>query len=163
MQAAAKCEISNRFRGKVIGVQYTAYVNKRSAEHYAFPANRRMNEQHKQDKMRASTELDHIIEASTFRSNVPDDGRHPEATGGLDKLDTIFRVEDRLYEAEITVLVTDRGRVFYDLTKFKDITGREVGQTSEDAAETSGNVSITGYILTERMSSSAPRKSCVFP
>lgn len=139
MQTVAKREITNRFRGHVIGTDYTAYINKRSAEHYAYPANRRMDMQQKEDKMRASTELDHIVEASVFRKNVPDDGRHPEATGGLDKLDTVFQVQGRRYSAEITVLVTDKGRIFYDLTKFKDITEREIGQTQNSAAETSSN------------------------
>ncbi|MBQ9346681.1 MAG: hypothetical protein IJT94_04975, partial [Oscillibacter sp.] len=140
MQTLAKREIVSRFKGKVIGTEYTAFVKKDSAEHYAYPANRRMDLQQKEDKMRASPELDHIMEASVYRENVPDDGRHPAATGGLDKLDVKFRVNGRMYDAEITVLVTNRGRVFYDMTKFKDITGREIGQTHNSAAETSGNV-----------------------
>ncbi len=139
MQDVAKKEILNRFRNKVIGIDYTAYVNKGSAEHYTHPANRRMDETQKQDKMRASPELDNIIAASTFRENLPDDGRHPIATGGIDKLDTKFRVNGRMYKAEISVLVTDKGRVFYDLTKFKDIPEREIGLT-QSAAKTSDDI-----------------------
>jgi hypothetical protein len=139
MQNVAKKIISERFKGKVIGKNYTAYVNKRSAEHYAYPANRRMDEGQKRDKMRASTELDHLIEVSRYRGNEPDDGRHPDATGGLDKLDVRLAVNGRMYDAEITVLVTDHGRIFYDLTKMKDITRREIGQTQR-AAETPRDV-----------------------
>ncbi len=47
--------------------------------------------------------------------------RYLKATGSLDKLDTIFKVGDRIYEAEIPMLVTDCGRVFYDLTKLKTL------------------------------------------
>ena len=139
MQMEAKKIILERFKNKVIGTDYTAYVKKASAEHYAYPANRRMDETQKQDKMQAAPELDNLISASTFRENISDDGRHPAATGGIDKLDTIFRVNGRMYQAEISVLVTDHGRVFYDMTKFKDITEREVGQT-QSAAETSSDV-----------------------
>lgn len=151
MQKAAKNEITKRFKGKVIGTDYTTYVDRNSARHYAYPANRRMDTQQKQNKMRASTELDNIVAASTFRENVPDDGRHPTATGGLDKLDTVFRVNGRTYKAGITVLVTGRGRIFYDLTKFKDITGRETGQT-QSVAETSNNVSVNSVTDTAQKS-----------
>ena len=153
MQNEAKKAILERFRNKVIGTDYKAFVNKRAAEHYAYPVNRRMDEIQKQDKMQASTELDNIISASVFRENVPDDGRHPAATGGIDKLDTKFRVNGRLYEAEISVLVTERGRLFYDLTKFKDIT-REIGLTTHkgDAAEADGDVSINSIPQTGQKS-----------
>ncbi len=139
MQNAAKKVILQKFRNTVIGSDYTAYVNKRSAEHYAYPANRRMSEVQKQDKMRTSTELDNIMEASVFLENVPDDGRHPNAVGGIDKLKTQFHVNGRMYSAEISVLVTDKGRVFYDLTKFKDITGSKI-DLAQNAAETTNNV-----------------------
>lgn len=129
MQDKAKKIIKARFKGTVIGSQYTAYVNKYSAEHFAYPVSRRMDEDIKRDKMRTAPELDTIMEASVYRNNVdPEEGTHPEATGGLDKLDVLYRVGERAYEAEITVLVTDRGRVFYDMTKIKDVTSREIGQ-----------------------------------
>lgn len=121
MQNVAKQEILKRFKNKVIGSNYTAYVSRDSAKHYAFPANRRMDQTQKQAKMRAATELDNIIEASTFLRNEADDGRHPRATGGFDKLETILKVGNRVYSAEISVMVTDRGRLFYDLTKFKRV------------------------------------------
>ena len=142
MQTEAKKVILEKFRDKVVGKNYTSYVNKRTAEHYAYPANRRMDITQKIDKMHASPELDNLLDAATFRENVPDDGRHPSATGGLDKLDVKFRVNGRMYDAEITVLVTDHGRIFYDMTKFRDITGREIGLT-QGAAETSDNVSVS--------------------
>ena len=129
MQDAAKKIIKDRFKGQVIGAEYTAFVNKTSAEHFAYPASRRMDESVKRDKMQTATELDNLLRASRYRENViPEEGKHPEATGGLDKLDVMYRVGPRAYEAEITVLVTDRGRVFYDMTKIKDITNREIGQ-----------------------------------
>lgn len=139
MQKTARDIIKNRFKGKVIGREYKAYVTKTTAEHYAYPANRRMDEVQKQDKMRSAPELDLLIAASRYRENVPDDGRHPSATGGLDKLDTRFKVGEHIYDAEVTVLVTDRGKILYDITKLKDITEREIGLT-QSAAETSSDV-----------------------
>lgn len=143
MQEKAKNIIKDRFKGKVIGADYTAYVNKTSAEHFSYPANRRMDENVKQDKMRTAPELDTIMQASVYRENVtPENGKHPDATGGLDKLDVMYRVNTHAYEAEITVKVTDRGRMFYGMTKIKDITSREIGQMPGlGTAETANNVS----------------------
>lgn len=145
MQEKAKNIIKDRFKGKVIGADYTAYVNKTSAEHFSYPANRRMDENVKQDKMRTAPELDTIMQASVYRENVtPENGKHPDATGGLDKLDVdvMYRVNTHAYEAEITVKVTDRGRVFYGMAKIKDITSREIGQMPGlGTAETANNVS----------------------
>lgn len=143
MQETAKNIIKSRFKGKVIGANYTAYVNKTGAEHFAYPANRRMDEGVKRDKMRTAPELDTIMQASIYRDNVtPDKGKHPDATGGLDKLDVMYKVGSRAYEGEITVKVTDRGRVFYDMTKIKDITAREIGQIPGlGTAETGSNAS----------------------
>lgn len=54
----------------------------------------------------------------------------------------MYRVNTHAYEAEITVKVTDRGRVFYGMTKIKDITSREIGQMPGlGTAETANNVS----------------------
>ena len=130
-------------KAKNIGADYAAYVNKTSTEHFSYPANRRMDENVKQDKMRTAPELDTIMQASVYRENVtPENGKHPDVTGGLDKLDVMYRVNTHAYEAEITVKVTDRGRVFYGMTKIKDITSREIGQMPGlGTAETANNVS----------------------
>lgn len=133
----ARRVILERFRGKVIGTDYRAYVNRDSAEEYTHSANRRQSDAVKQAKMRASTELDTLMEASVFRENVPDDGRHPEATGGWDKLDTLFSVGGRMFSGEVSVMVTKRGKVFYDMTKIKDITSRTSGRTPEIGAPAS--------------------------
>ena len=143
MQDKARNIIKQRFKGKVIGTHYTAYVDKTGAEHFSYPASRRMDEGIKRDKMRTSPELDTLIEASVYRDNVvPEDGKHPDAVGGLDKLDVMYLVNGRAYKAEITVKVTARGRLFYDMTKIEDITSREIGQIPGlGTAETANNVS----------------------
>lgn len=142
MRKVARTEILKRFRGKTIGGENAAYVNRESAKHYAHPANKRVAKDILTDKMRASPELDNILEASVYRGNVPDDGRHPNATGGWDKYDTLFRVGGKLYTGEISVMVTDNGPIFYDLTKMKeDTTGRVNGQTQKRAAASTDDVS----------------------
>lgn len=150
MMREARKVILERFRGRVVGVDYKAYVDRRSAEEFSHPANRRMDKAVKSDKMRASTELDHLIESGTYLRNETQDGHHPEATGGIDKISVRYVVADRAYEGEASIIVTDRGRRFHDITKIKDITQREVGQAMlNTAAKTPSNVSTTDY-ATER-------------
>ena len=142
MRKLARAEILRRFRGNIIGGKNAAYVNKESAKHYAYPANRRVAPNVMSDKMRAAPELDNILEASVYRGNEPDNGRHPKATGGWNKYDTLFRVGGKLYTGEISVMVTDDGPVFHDLTKMKeDTTGRVNGQTQNRAAASTDDVS----------------------
>ena len=141
MRTTARDIIRDRFMGKTIGGDFNVFVNGESAKHYAYPENRRIGKAVLEDKLRASTELDSIMETSTFRGNEPAEAGHPNAVGGSDKFDALFRVGGRLYSAEITTLVTRHGRLFHDMTKFEDITERPYGPTPEGDAVTRDDVS----------------------
>ncbi|MDR1590361.1 MAG: hypothetical protein LBS51_09255 [Oscillospiraceae bacterium] len=119
MRNVARRVILDRFRGRVIGDVNRAYVTRGSAEEYAYPAGRRQTAEVTDAKMRASTELDNLMSASEFVRHEDDDGRHAEATRGWDKYGVNFRVAGRMFNGEISVMLTERGDVFYDLTKIK--------------------------------------------
>ncbi len=113
----------DKFRGKVLNVgESRAYINKDGVSEYAFPANRRMDENIKAAKMKAGTELDNLLKTAKFLEHKNDDGRHPDATRGWDKHKTKFIVDDRMFEGEISVKLMERGDLFYDMSKIKDIT-----------------------------------------
>ena len=139
MREIAKKIIKERFKGKVIklGEDGKAYVNKRSGEEYAYPANPRINEDIKKSKLRASPELDNLLSVSKYIENQPDDGRHPEATGGWDIYSTRFKIDGNMFEGEVKIKVTDRGYVFHDITKIKGLPAS--GQTEINSAAASGN------------------------
>ncbi len=143
MQEIAKNIILDNFKGKVVSVgrDGKAYVNKRSAEEYAYPANRRMDNSIKESKMRAAAEFENLLSVSQFIENQPDDGRHPDATGGWDKYLTRFEVNGQMFEGEVKIKVTNRGYVFYDISKIKR-TARKAGLTENNSAAASGNPSI---------------------
>lgn len=143
MQNIAGGIIRDRFKGKVLSVggKGKAYINKRSAEEYAYPANRRMNTDIKASKMKASTELDNLLLVSEFIENQPDDGRHLDATGGWDVYLTRFKIDGNMFTGEVKIKVTDRGNVFYDITKIERLpVNSGLAETSSAAA--SGNLSI---------------------
>lgn len=140
MQEIARKTIRDRFKGLVLPVgKEKAYINKRSADEYAYPANRRMDETVKESKMRASSELDNLLSVSKFIENRTDDGRHPQATGGWDVYQTRFEIGGIMFDGEVQVMVTDHGRVFYDITKIRrsPVNG---GQTENNSVAASGNL-----------------------
>lgn len=144
MRETARKYILDAFRGKVlpVGDGDKAFVNGRSASEYANPANRRMPDELKSAKMRASTELDNLLAVSDKIGNVPDDGRHPEATGGWDVYRTNFEVGGEIFSGEVKIKVTDKGRLFYDVTKIER-TARNRDQTRFNPAAASGSSSDT--------------------
>lgn len=144
MRETARKYILDAFRGKVlpVGDGDKAFVNGRSASEYANPANRRMPDELKSAKMRASTELDNLLAVSDKIGNVPDDGRHPEATGGWDVYRTNFEVGGEMFSGEVKIKVTDKGRLFYDVTKIER-TARNRDQTRFNPAAASGSSSDT--------------------
>lgn len=139
MRETARKYILDAFRGKVlpVGDGDKAFVNGRSASEYANPANRRMPDELKSAKMRAATELDNLLAVSDKIGNVPDDGRHPEATGGWDVYRTNFEVGGEMFSGEVKIKVTDKGRLFYDVTKIER-TARNRDQTRFNPAAASG-------------------------
>lgn len=144
MRETARKYILDAFRGKAlpVGDGDKAFVNGRSASEYANPANRRMPDELKSAKMRASTELDNLLAVSDKIGNVPDDGRHPEATGGWDVYRTNFEVGGEMFSGEVKIKVTDKGRLFYDVTKIER-TARNRDQTRFNLAAASGSSSDT--------------------
>jgi hypothetical protein len=144
MRETARKYILDAFRGKVlpVGDGDKAFVNGRSASEYANPANRHMPDELKSAKMRASTELDNLLAVSDKIGNVPDDGRHPEATGGWDVYRTNFEVGGEMFSGEVKIKVTDKGRLFYDVTKIER-TARNRDQTRFNPAAASGSSSDT--------------------
>lgn len=101
------------------------FVYKRSAEEYAYPANKRQESDIKSAKMKSSTELDNLMSTSQFVEHTDDDGRHPDATGGWDWYSVDFVVDGQPFSGTISVKNTDNGRVFYDMTKIRSLNDRK--------------------------------------
>ena len=116
--------IKKRFAGTIIGLDNRVFVNGASADEYGHPS-KDITDDIRVVKMRASSELDNIVDAGRNRRNIPDgaDGHyHPSAVGGFDHLDTIFKVAGEYFSGVVNFEVNKRGYLFKDLTKVKNIT-----------------------------------------
>ena len=120
----ARKVIKEKFKGKVIGIENRAFVNGNTAEEYGHPI-KKLSPQEHEAKMRASTELDNLLDAGTnFRTEA--DGRdghiHPGIVGDFQYFDTIFKVGDEFYKGVINIKPTSKGLLLKDITKIENIT-----------------------------------------
>ena len=116
--------IKKKFAGRVVGVDNRVFVNGGSAAEYGHPA-KNIDSDIRNAKMRASTELDNLIDAGTNFRTEPDgrDGHvHPEAAGDFQYFDTIFKVGTEYYTGVINIEQTARGLKLKDITKIRNIT-----------------------------------------
>lgn len=116
--------IKERFKGKVIGIDNQVFVNGRTATEYGFPS-KKLDDDLQEAKMRASTEIDNLIDAGTNFRTEPDgkDGHvHPNSVGDFRYFDTIFKVGVEYYSGVINIMPIQRGLLLKDITKIENIT-----------------------------------------
>ena len=116
--------IKERFSGKVIGIDNRVFVNGRSAAEYGHPT-KNISSDIRDAKMRASTELDNLIDAGTNFRTEPDgkDGHiHHNAAGDFRYFDTTFKVGNEYYKGVVNILPVSKGLLLKDITKIESIT-----------------------------------------
>lgn len=116
--------IKEKFAGKVIGIDNRVFVNGRSAAEYGHPS-KNISSDIRDVKMRASTELDNLIDAGTNFRTAPDgkDGHvHPNAIGDFQYFDTTFKVGNEYYKGTVNIEPVSKGLLLKDITKIENIT-----------------------------------------
>lgn len=116
--------IKEKFAGKVIGIDNRVFVNGRSAAEYGHPS-KNIPSDIRDAKMRASTELDNLIDAGTNFRTAPDgkDGHvHPNAVGDFQYFDTTFKVGNEYYKGTVNIEPVSKGLLLKDITKIENIT-----------------------------------------
>ena len=134
-QKAAKKAIQEKFVGKVIGLTNRAFVNGNTAKEYAFPSKSIKDPDAREAKMRASTELDNLLEAGENFRTEPDgrDGHvHPNATGDFRYFDTLFKVGNEYYTGVINIMPVNKGLLLKDITKIRNVTKDITGSYGEN-------------------------------
>ena len=75
--------------------------------------------------MKASTELDNLIEAGEYIGNEPDgkDGHiHKNNVGGFDYYKVLFKIANNYFEGKVNIEIMNMGRLFKDITEIEDVT-----------------------------------------
>ncbi len=118
----AKKTILDKFSGTIIGEKdgVPIVATKRTAKEYSY-AGKNYNKATAKAKMKASPELNNLLEVSEFIKHTDDVGKHEEAVGGFDYYKTLFRVNSRTFEGIINIMNTKNVSLLYDVTKIKEL------------------------------------------
>ncbi|MEG1705087.1 MAG: LPD23 domain-containing protein, partial [Clostridia bacterium] len=93
-------------------------VTSKTASEYTHPKTELQNPDKKM-KMKASTELDNLLNISDYQYSVKDDGRHSFAKDGWDYYKTVFEVNGFKYEGLINIAKHGDTKTLYDITQIK--------------------------------------------
>ena len=112
--------ILNNFREKgLIKDNNNINISRKTANEYTHPKNGLDNTTYS-SKLKASTELDNLLEISRFIKREPDDGRHIFAKDGWDYYETVFKIGDKTYSGWLNIANGKNGKLLYDITNIKE-------------------------------------------
>lgn len=112
--------ILNNFREKgLLKDENKIKVTRKTANEYTHPKNGMDNATYS-SKMKASTELDNLLEISKFIKSETDDGRHVFAKDGWDYYETVFKVGNKTYSGWLNIAKGENGKLLYDITNIKE-------------------------------------------
>ena len=129
-----------QFRGTVLPLGSTdkVFMRREAEREYTNPA-KGLEQKVYEDKLKAASEVEHLLKSATYAGHRPDNGRHTDAVRGWNYYDLKYVVPNEngkltVYSAEIQIKLIARGDCFYDITKIKDITNGTAGQAFIKAA-----------------------------
>ena len=109
-------------------------VTSKTANEYTHPKNK-LPQSTRESKIKASTELDNLLNVSEYQYSSKDDRRHSFAKDGWDYYKTVFEVNGVKFEGLINIAKDGNKKTFYDVTKIKRISQNR--STSANAFSTS--------------------------
>lgn len=131
----AKKYILDNFREKGLLINNdTINVTSRTANEYTHPKNKTSKDV-ASSKMRASTELDNLLNIAEYSHSDPDDGCHYIAKDGWDYYKVNFKVGNQTFEGLINVAKNGENKTLYDITKIK-----KTSRVGSDNKSTTTNV-----------------------
>ena len=120
----AKKLIMSKYAGQTLplGENDLARITSKSGGEYGYPSTTiDIGTEEYDAKMRAAAELHNLLEYSTYDHWAPDTKNHKEATLGFDYYKTVFAVNGKIFEGLVNVANSENGRVFYDITKIREV------------------------------------------
>lgn len=139
----AKQYILDNFRDKGLKLDdENVNVTSKTANEYTHPKNQ-LPYKTKQAKIKASTELDNMLNVSDYQYSSNDDGRHRFAKDGWDYYKTVFEVDGVKFEGLVNIAKSGDKKTFYDVTNIKRISqNRSASDKSFSTSLTNSNNSI---------------------
>lgn len=114
-------------------------ISRKTANEYTNPKNISSKKQ-LSDKLKASTELDNLLEISNYKYSNADDGRHIFAKNGWDYYETTFQVGNKTYTGLLNIAKGDNTKLLYDITKIEEINPYSVKTVSTTNSSTNNSI-----------------------
>ncbi len=116
--------VSQKFQGKVIGLENKAFVNGNGRDEYIHPSKYLKNADLYDAKMLAAPELDNLIDAGVPLPSQSDgrDGHKHDGVENWEYYETLFKIGDNFFKGVINIEKISRGLLFKDITKIEDVT-----------------------------------------
>ena len=115
----AKKYIIDKFRDSgLLDDSKNVKITSRSANEYTHPKNKN-SKSVASSKMKASTELDNLLNVAKYSHSNQDDGRHGIAKDGWDYYKVNFKVGNQMFEGLINIAKNNDTKTFYDITRIK--------------------------------------------
>lgn len=114
-------------------------ISRKTANEYTNPKNISSKKQ-LSDKLKASTELDNLLEISNYKYSNADDGRHIFAKNGWDYYETTFQVGNKTYKGLLNIAKGDNTKLLYDITKIEEISPYSVKTVSTTNSSTNNSI-----------------------
>ncbi len=131
----AKQYILDNFRANGIDVRdNNVSVTSRTANEYTHPKNKNSKDV-ASSKMKASTELNNLLNIAEYSHSNADDGRHNFAKDGWDYYKVSFRVGNQNFEGLINIAKNGDKKTLYDITRIK-----KTSRVGSDNMSTTTNV-----------------------
>ena len=125
--------ILEKFREKgIMKDNQNINITRKTAKEYAYPKNI-LNKEMASNKMRASTELDNILNISKYKYGKQDDGRHSFAKKGWEYYETVFQVGNKTYTGLLNIANDGNKRMLYDITNIKETSSNNSIKTASSA------------------------------
>ena len=153
-----------QYRGTVLPLGSTdkAYMRREAEGEYTNPA-KELSDTDYTSKLNAASEITNLLSSATFVRHENDNGRHKDATRGWNYYELKYVIPTseglRAYQGEVQIKLIERGDVFYDITKIKDITSGTAGQALIKAAGSAYGVSNNSIPQSGKKSTVSAKKS----
>ncbi|MBS5150260.1 MAG: hypothetical protein Q4A63_08140 [Butyricicoccus pullicaecorum] len=122
--AIARKVLLEKFKGQVLplGENDLVRFKAKQAEEYTYPSNPiDVHTLEYEGKMRAAPELNNLFDTAEYSHWAKDQKNHAVATLGFDYYKVKFIAGGHLFDGFVNIANLEKGRLFYDITKIKEI------------------------------------------
>ena len=162
--AIARKVLLEKFKGQVLplGENDLVRFKAKQAGEYTYPSNPiDVHTLEYEGKMRAAPELNNLLATAEYSHWAKDQKNHAVATLGFDYYKVKFIAGGHLFEGLVNIANSEKGRLFYDITKIKEIPASSGKYATLSAQSTSTFGNLNNISISQQQQNSNPQTQTV--